>query len=88
MAHARRSKIQANVYEQSEYDSEPKRFCALAQNEHQFGQIGAVGDEENGCVFFSCLLLPLESVARNVQNGFTQSMLVVNGSLSLLGCSR
>jgi len=41
------------VYEQSEYDSEPKRFCALAQNEHQFGQIGAAGDEENGCVFFS-----------------------------------
>jgi len=33
-------------------DSEPKRFCALAQNEHQFGQIGAAGDEEKGCVFF------------------------------------
>jgi len=41
------------VYEQSEYDSEPKRFCALAQNEHQFGQIGAAGDEESICVFFS-----------------------------------
>jgi len=45
------------VYEQSEYDSEPKRFCALAQNEHQFGQIGAAGDEENGCVFSFSLVL-------------------------------
>jgi len=50
-AHARRSKMQANVYEQSEYDSEPKRFCALAQNEHQFGQIGAKGDEEKVACF-------------------------------------
>jgi len=57
--------------------------CFSKQNGQPFKQIGAFGDEKTIACFSLCLLLPFESAARNVQNGFTQSMLVVKGSFSL-----